>query len=172
MAATQSLPTVEPFPVVIVGTGFSGVAMGVMLKHAGIESFTILEKASDIGGTWRDNTYPGAACDIPSHLYSVLDGDPCAQHARLPTGGAATDAERTAQAARPAPRRSRLTDWVHHQAHQDHQAMTIRTRVLVVLVSLVVNSLRLPEIARSTNCGTWSPDSIVARFSPPPCSQR
>jgi cation diffusion facilitator CzcD-associated flavoprotein CzcO len=41
-----------------------------MLKRAGIESFTILEKASDIGGTWRDNSYPGAACDIPSHLYS------------------------------------------------------------------------------------------------------
>lgn len=70
MAATHSSPSAERFPVVIVGTGFSGIAMGVMLKRAGIESFTILEKASDIGGTWRDNTYPGAACDIPSHLYS------------------------------------------------------------------------------------------------------
>lgn len=60
----------ERCPVIIVGTGFSGIAMGVMLKRAGIESFTILEKASDIGGTWRDNSYPGAACDIPSHLYS------------------------------------------------------------------------------------------------------
>jgi cation diffusion facilitator CzcD-associated flavoprotein CzcO len=57
-------------PVVIVGTGFSGIAMGVMLKRAGIESFIILEKADDIGGTWRENTYPGAACDVPSHLYS------------------------------------------------------------------------------------------------------
>src|ERR1700747_2974431 len=57
-------------PVVIVGTGFSGIAMGVMLKKAGIDSFTILEKADDIGGTWRDNAYPGAACDVPSHLYS------------------------------------------------------------------------------------------------------
>jgi cation diffusion facilitator CzcD-associated flavoprotein CzcO len=44
--------------------------MGVMLKRAGIDSFTMLEKADDIGGTWRDNTYPGAACDVPSHLYS------------------------------------------------------------------------------------------------------
>ncbi len=60
----------ERFPIVIVGTGFSGIAMGVMLKKKGIESFTILEKADDIGGTWRDNTYPGAACDVPSHLYS------------------------------------------------------------------------------------------------------
>ena len=58
------------FPIVIVGTGFSGIAMAVMLQKAGIESFTLLEKAQDIGGTWRDNTYPGAACDVPSHLYS------------------------------------------------------------------------------------------------------
>jgi cation diffusion facilitator CzcD-associated flavoprotein CzcO len=53
----------------VVGTGFSGIAMGVALKDAGIDSFVILEKAGDIGGTWRDNTYPGAACDVPSHLY-------------------------------------------------------------------------------------------------------
>ena len=59
----------EDFPIVVVGSGFSGIAMGVLLKRAGIESFTILEKAGDIGGTWRDNTYPGAACDVPSHLY-------------------------------------------------------------------------------------------------------
>jgi len=57
------------FPIVIVGSGFSGIAMGVQLRRAGIESFTILEKANDVGGTWRDNTYPGAACDVPSHLY-------------------------------------------------------------------------------------------------------
>lgn len=58
------------FPIVIVGTGFSGIAMAVMLQRAGISSYTLLEKAQDIGGTWRDNTYPGAACDVPSHLYS------------------------------------------------------------------------------------------------------
>ncbi|MCW5893139.1 MAG: NAD(P)/FAD-dependent oxidoreductase [bacterium] len=59
----------QDFPIVIVGTGFSGIAMGVLLRRAGIESFTILEKADDVGGTWRDNHYPGAACDVPSHLY-------------------------------------------------------------------------------------------------------
>ncbi|PTQ91106.1 flavin-containing monooxygenase [Agitococcus lubricus] len=58
------------FPIIIVGTGFSGIAMAVMLQRAGINSYTLLEKAEDIGGTWRDNTYPGAACDVPSHLYS------------------------------------------------------------------------------------------------------
>lgn len=55
--------------VLIIGTGFSGIGMGIALKKAGIK-FLILEKANDVGGTWRDNTYPGAACDIPSHLYS------------------------------------------------------------------------------------------------------
>lgn len=57
-------------PVVIVGTGFSGLAVGTLLRRAGISSFVILEKAADVGGTWRDNHYPGAACDVPSHLYS------------------------------------------------------------------------------------------------------
>jgi cation diffusion facilitator CzcD-associated flavoprotein CzcO len=56
--------------VAIVGGGFSGIGMGIALKRAGIDSFTILERADRIGGVWRDNTYPGAACDVPSHLYS------------------------------------------------------------------------------------------------------
>jgi cation diffusion facilitator CzcD-associated flavoprotein CzcO len=56
--------------VAIVGTGFSGLGMGVALQRAGIQSFRIFEKGSDVGGTWRENTYPGAACDVPSHLYS------------------------------------------------------------------------------------------------------
>jgi cation diffusion facilitator CzcD-associated flavoprotein CzcO len=57
-------------PILIVGTGFAGLGMGIRLKQAGYENFTILEQASGIGGTWRDNTYPGAACDIESNLYS------------------------------------------------------------------------------------------------------
>jgi cation diffusion facilitator CzcD-associated flavoprotein CzcO len=55
---------------VIVGAGFSGIAAGIALKRAGIQDFVILEKADRVGGTWRENTYPGAACDVPSHLYS------------------------------------------------------------------------------------------------------
>lgn len=59
------------FPsVLIIGTGFGGLGMAIQLKSAGINSFVILEKASAVGGTWRDNTYPGAACDVQSHLYS------------------------------------------------------------------------------------------------------
>jgi cation diffusion facilitator CzcD-associated flavoprotein CzcO len=56
--------------VAILGTGFSGLGMAIRLKQQGYENFVVLEQASDIGGTWRDNTYPGCACDIPSHLYS------------------------------------------------------------------------------------------------------
>jgi cation diffusion facilitator CzcD-associated flavoprotein CzcO len=56
--------------VAIVGAGFSGIAMAVELDRAGISDFVLLERGPAAGGTWRDNSYPGAACDIPSHLYS------------------------------------------------------------------------------------------------------
>lgn len=56
--------------VLIVGAGFGGIGLGIRLDKAGISDFLILEKAGDVGGTWRDNSYPGAACDVPSHLYS------------------------------------------------------------------------------------------------------
>ncbi|HJA04238.1 MAG TPA: NAD(P)/FAD-dependent oxidoreductase [Candidatus Microbacterium stercoravium] len=56
---------------VIVGAGFAGIAQAIALRDAGVESFVILERADRIGGTWRDNTYPGIACDVPSHLYGL-----------------------------------------------------------------------------------------------------
>ena len=56
--------------VVIIGSGFGGLCMGIKLKQAGIDNFLILEKDEHFGGTWRVNHYPGAACDVPSHLYS------------------------------------------------------------------------------------------------------
>jgi cation diffusion facilitator CzcD-associated flavoprotein CzcO len=55
---------------VVIGAGFSGICAGIELKRRGIDDFVILEKADRVGGTWRENTYPGAACDVPSHLYS------------------------------------------------------------------------------------------------------
>ncbi len=58
------------YTTLIIGTGFSGLAMAIKLKDEGITDFHMLEKAKDIGGTWRENTYPGAECDIPSALYS------------------------------------------------------------------------------------------------------
>ena len=56
--------------VAIVGTGFAGLGVAAELQNAGIDDFVLLERAQAIGGTWRDNHYPGCACDIPSHLYS------------------------------------------------------------------------------------------------------
>jgi cation diffusion facilitator CzcD-associated flavoprotein CzcO len=56
--------------IVIVGAGFAGIGMAIKLKQAGYHDFVVLEKGDDLGGTWRDNTYPGCACDVPSHLYS------------------------------------------------------------------------------------------------------
>jgi cation diffusion facilitator CzcD-associated flavoprotein CzcO len=56
--------------IVIVGSGFAGLGMAIRLKRAGNERFVVLERAAEIGGTWRDNRYPGCACDIPAMLYS------------------------------------------------------------------------------------------------------
>ncbi|NMN99347.1 flavin-containing monooxygenase [Antrihabitans stalactiti] len=66
MTSTEPIHT----RVLIVGSGFSGLGMGIALKKDGRDDFIILEKATEVGGTWRDNTYPGAACDVPTHLYS------------------------------------------------------------------------------------------------------
>jgi len=56
--------------IVILGAGMSGICMAIELKRAGIDSFVVLEQSGGVGGTWWDNTYPGAQCDVPSHLYS------------------------------------------------------------------------------------------------------
>ncbi|MFJ4970048.1 flavin-containing monooxygenase [Streptomyces sp. NPDC088755] len=60
----------ERADVLVIGTGFAGLGTATRLKRQGRHSFVVLERADDVGGTWRDNTYPGAACDVPSHLYS------------------------------------------------------------------------------------------------------
>src|SRR3954451_8369176 len=68
MFKTETIP--DHTKVAIVGSGFSGLAMAAELKPSGNDDFVILERANDVAGTWRDNTYPGCACDVPSHLYS------------------------------------------------------------------------------------------------------
>jgi cation diffusion facilitator CzcD-associated flavoprotein CzcO len=72
-----SCPAIDPqssssrsLEVLIVGAGFGGIAAAIELRRHGIADITILEKAPDLGGTWFYNSYPGAACDVPSHLYS------------------------------------------------------------------------------------------------------
>jgi cation diffusion facilitator CzcD-associated flavoprotein CzcO len=73
-AATAALdPRSNPrrsLEVIVIGAGLGGVAAAIELRRHGITSVTILERAPDLGGTWFYNSYPGAACDVPSHLYS------------------------------------------------------------------------------------------------------
>jgi cation diffusion facilitator CzcD-associated flavoprotein CzcO len=60
----------EEHEVIIVGAGFSGIGMAARLRSMGIDDFVVLDRGNDLGGTWRDNSYPGASCDVPSNLYS------------------------------------------------------------------------------------------------------
>ena len=55
---------------VVVGAGMAGILSAIKLQERGFDDFVVYEKAERAGGTWRDNTYPGVACDVPSHLYS------------------------------------------------------------------------------------------------------
>jgi cation diffusion facilitator CzcD-associated flavoprotein CzcO len=68
--ATAAGPLPRHTRVAVIGSGFSGIGTAVRLRQQGIEDFVVLERAASLGGTWRDNTYPGCACDVPSHLYS------------------------------------------------------------------------------------------------------
>jgi cation diffusion facilitator CzcD-associated flavoprotein CzcO len=68
---SSAAPGSRPGPrVAILGAGAGGLCMAIGLRRAGLRSFTLFEKSDDVGGTWHDNSYPGAACDVPSHLYS------------------------------------------------------------------------------------------------------
>ncbi|OKH97754.1 cyclohexanone monooxygenase [Streptomyces sp. CB02923] len=60
----------EHVRVAVIGSGFGGLGAAVRLRRQGITDFVVLERAGSVGGTWRDNSYPGCACDVPSHLYS------------------------------------------------------------------------------------------------------
>ena len=68
--ARRPVPRVPDHEVIIVGAGISGMGLAIELRKAGIESFQLLERADDVGGTWRDNRYPGIAVDITSFTYS------------------------------------------------------------------------------------------------------
>lgn len=68
--AVHAWPMQDTASIVIIGAGPGGLCMGAKLLEAGIDDFVILERADGVGGTWRHNTYPGAACDVQSHLYS------------------------------------------------------------------------------------------------------
>ncbi len=67
---TQSAPLPAHVGVFVIGAGFGGLGLAIKLAERGIADFLVAERGDDVGGTWRDNTYPGAACDVPSQLYS------------------------------------------------------------------------------------------------------
>ncbi len=80
LAKAKALATNRPVPlppgataprVAIIGTGIGGLGMAIRLVQMGVDDVTLFEKADALGGTWRDNTYPGSGCDVPSHLYSL-----------------------------------------------------------------------------------------------------
>jgi cation diffusion facilitator CzcD-associated flavoprotein CzcO len=68
--AQQPTASKRTLEVIIVGAGIGGIAAAIELRRHGVERIRILEKAADLGGTWFYNSYPGSACDVPSHLYS------------------------------------------------------------------------------------------------------
>ncbi|GAC66439.1 flavin-containing monooxygenase [Gordonia soli] len=70
MSSRADAPDAQDVDVAIVGAGFAGIGMATQLARRGRESFVLLERADAVGGTWRDNVYPGIACDVPAHLYS------------------------------------------------------------------------------------------------------
>ena len=74
MPLEDQVPTANSSPrnprVVIIGAGMSGILSAIKLKEAGFDQFVVYEKADRLGGTWRENTYAGIACDVPSHFYS------------------------------------------------------------------------------------------------------
>ncbi|MDT7570949.1 MAG: hypothetical protein QOE05_1123 [Actinomycetota bacterium] len=67
---SRDIPLPAHVRVAVVGSGFAGLGAAIRLKRDGYDDFVVLERADDLGGTWRDNTYPGCACDVQSHLYS------------------------------------------------------------------------------------------------------
>ena len=79
------MTTTPSTEVAIIGAGFGGLGMAIRLRLAGMRDFVVIEQAEAVGGTWRDNTYPGCACDIPSHLYSLSFAPRAAWSRRYPT---------------------------------------------------------------------------------------
>ncbi|VBB16015.1 alpha/beta hydrolase fold domain-containing protein [Burkholderia stabilis] len=83
--ASRPAEPAAPLSAIVIGAGFAGIGMAIALQRAGIHDFVIVERSHDVGGVWRDNSYPGAACDVPSHLYSFsFEPNPAWSHVFAP----------------------------------------------------------------------------------------
>ena len=79
--------TTRHLRVAIIGAGMSGIAAAIKLAEQGYRNIVIFEKVARLGGTWRDNTYPGLSCDVPSHLYAYeFEPNPDWSHLFSPGG--------------------------------------------------------------------------------------
>ena len=66
----SSSASAQGLRIVVIGAGMAGILAAIKLREAGYDDFVVYEKAARLGGTWRENTYPGIACDVPAHLYT------------------------------------------------------------------------------------------------------
>ncbi|MGP4845209.1 flavin-containing monooxygenase [Marinobacter sp. 1Y8] len=131
--------------VLIIGAGFAGLGAALRLQQEGVRDFVILERADDVGGTWRDNTYPGAACDIPSNLYSF-------SFAPNP------DWSRSFAGSR------EILDYVHHLA--DHYSLRQRVRFGQDVSDLRYDDKAGLWTATTKNGGAFSARSVVMAQGP------
>ncbi|AFR49999.1 FAD-dependent pyridine nucleotide-disulfide oxidoreductase [Gordonia sp. KTR9] len=157
--ATRQPPlTMDDVDVVIIGAGFAGLGMATQLARRGRESFVVLERADGVGGTWRDNTYPGIACDIPAHLYSFSFRPPADWSTRFPRGAEIRGYleqivvdERLAdhielnRELREAVWVERAAHWVITAAAPDGRSATFCARTLVLAVGRL-SEARIPDI--------------------------
>jgi cation diffusion facilitator CzcD-associated flavoprotein CzcO len=130
--------------VLVIGAGLSGIGAAIRLQQAGTTDLVVLEKADDLGGTWRDNTYPGCACDVPSALYSY-------SFAPKPTW------------TRAFARQAEIRGYLHDVADRFEVRDKIRFGVEVQRAQWHETSQRWHV---DTNRGSWSARAIVAAAGP------
>lgn len=179
--AQQRALTMDDVDVAIIGAGFAGLGMATQLARRGRESFVVLERADGVGGTWRDNTYPGIACDIPAHLYSFSFRPPADWSARFPRGAEIRSYleqivvdERLAgrielnRELREAVWDEQGAHWVITAAAPDGRDVTFRARSLVLAVGRL-SEARIPDIdgldtfpGQVVHTAAWHDDVNVA----------
>lgn len=138
MQATANNNVKNPdFSVAIIGSGFGGLGMAIRLMQEGRKDFVVLEKDTEVGGTWRDNTYPGCACDVPSHLYSF-------------------SFERQSSWSRMYPRQSELLVYLRHCADK----YDVRSRIRF---NSALSEARFDEINNWWEITTNNGDKLTAR---------